>query len=48
MSIARQLERAIQELLLDSLATKLLVGDFKPNDKIKASANGDNLTFKQK
>ena len=45
---ARPLKRAIQEHLLDPLATKLLAGEFKPNDKIKVSANGDSLTFKAK
>ena len=45
---ARPLKRAIQEHLLDPLATKLLAGDFKPNDKIKVSANGDGLTFNAK
>ena len=43
---ARPLKRAIQEHLLDPLATKLLAGEFKPNDKIGVSANGDRLTFK--
>ncbi|HMP81359.1 MAG TPA: ATP-dependent chaperone ClpB [Verrucomicrobiota bacterium] len=42
---ARPLKRAIQEHLLDPLATKLLAGDFKPGDKIKVSANGDSLAF---
>jgi hypothetical protein len=32
---ARPLKRAIQEHLLDPLATKLLAGEFKPGDKIK-------------
>ena len=41
-------KRAIQEHLLDPLATKLSAGDFKPNDKIKVSANGDKLLFQQK
>jgi len=45
---ARPLKRAIQEHLLDPLATKLLAGEFKPNDKIKVGANGDSLTFKAK
>src|ERR1035438_1603137 len=35
---ARPLKRAIQEHLLDPLATKLLAGEFKPGDKIKVSA----------
>jgi hypothetical protein len=35
---ARPLKRAIQEHLLDPLATKLLAGEFKPGDKIKVTA----------
>ncbi len=42
---ARPLKRAIQEHLLDPLATKLLAGEFKPNDKIKVGASGDSLAF---
>ncbi|MCL4786395.1 MAG: ATP-dependent chaperone ClpB [Verrucomicrobia bacterium] len=45
---ARPLKRAIQEHLLDPLATKLLAGDFRPGEKIKVSASGDSLTFKAK
>ncbi|MEY2466302.1 MAG: ATP-dependent Clp protease ATP-binding subunit ClpB [Verrucomicrobiota bacterium] len=45
---ARPLKRAIQEHLLDPLATKLLAGEFKPGDKIKVGANGDGLIFKSK
>jgi len=45
---ARPLKRAIQEFLLDPLATKLLAGEFKPGDKIKASAKGDELIFLKK
>jgi ATP-dependent Clp protease ATP-binding subunit ClpB len=42
----RPLKRAIQEHLLDPLATKLLTGEFRPGEKIKVSANGDSLTFR--
>jgi ATP-dependent Clp protease ATP-binding subunit ClpB len=35
---AHPLKRAIQEHLFDPLATKLLAGEFKPNDKIKVTA----------
>jgi ATP-dependent Clp protease ATP-binding subunit ClpB len=42
---ARPLKRAIQEHLLDPLATKLLAGDFKPGDKVKVSATNGELTF---
>jgi ATP-dependent Clp protease ATP-binding subunit ClpB len=45
---ARPLKRAIQEHLLDPLATKLLAGEFKPGDRIKATANGDELSFQRK
>ncbi len=45
---ARPLKRAIQEHLLDPLATKLLAGEFKPGEKIKASANNRELSFAKK
>ncbi len=45
---ARPLKRAIQEHLLDPLATKLLAGDFKPGDKIKVSAKDAKLVFLKK
>ncbi len=45
---ARPLKRAIQEYLLDPLATKLLAGEFKPGDKIKVSTDGDELKFQRK
>jgi ATP-dependent Clp protease ATP-binding subunit ClpB len=45
---ARPLKRAIQEHLLDPLATKLLAGEFKPNDKIKVTAKDDELVFQKK
>jgi ATP-dependent Clp protease ATP-binding subunit ClpB len=45
---ARPLKRAIQEHLLDPLATKLLAGEFKPNDKIKVTSDGEALRFKSK
>jgi ATP-dependent Clp protease ATP-binding subunit ClpB len=45
---ARPLKRAIQEHLLDPLATKLLAGQFKPGDKIKVSAKDDELVFLKK
>jgi ATP-dependent Clp protease ATP-binding subunit ClpB len=43
---ARPLKRAIQDLLLDPLATKLLVGDFKPGDRIHVTAQDSELVFK--
>ena len=45
---ARPLKRAIQEHLLDPLATKLLAGEFKPGDKIKVSVKDDELVFVRK
>jgi ATP-dependent Clp protease ATP-binding subunit ClpB len=45
---ARPLKRAVQEHLLDPLATKLLEGEFKPGDRVKVSANGDGLVFSAK
>ncbi len=45
---ARPLKRAIQELLLDPLAKKLLAGDFKPGDNIKVTAQDGELVFVKK
>ncbi len=45
---ARPLKRAIQDLLLDPLATKLLVGDFKPGDRIRVQAHDGELEFAKK
>ena len=45
---ARPLRRAIQELLLDPLATKLLVGEFKTGDRIKVGAQDGKITFEKK
>jgi ATP-dependent Clp protease ATP-binding subunit ClpB len=45
---ARPLKRAIQEQLLNPLATKLLEGDFKPGDKIKVTAKDGELFFQKK
>ncbi|GDY20727.1 chaperone protein ClpB [Verrucomicrobiota bacterium] len=42
---ARPLKRAIQDKLLDPLATKLLNGDFKPGDQIKVTVKDDELAF---
>ena len=42
---ARPLKRAIQELLLDPLATKILDGDFLPGDHLKVKAETDHLIF---
>jgi ATP-dependent Clp protease ATP-binding subunit ClpB len=45
---ARPLKRAIQDLLLDPLANKLLTGDFKSGDRIKVSARDGELEFEKK
>jgi ATP-dependent Clp protease ATP-binding subunit ClpB len=45
---ARPLKRAIQDELLNPLATKVLVGDFKPGDLIKVTANDGELAFEKK
>src|SRR5437879_7515374 len=44
---ARPLKRALQRMVLDPLALKVLQGDFNPGDTIKvdAAASGDVLTF---
>ncbi len=44
---ARPLKRAIQDLVLNPLATRLLAGDFKPGDRIRVGAEGDTPTFLQ-
>ena len=45
---ARPLKRAIQEQLLNPLSLRLLEGEFKPGDKIKVTAKGDELDFEKK
>jgi ATP-dependent Clp protease ATP-binding subunit ClpB len=45
---ARPLKRTIQDLVLDPLATKLLVGEFKPGDRIKAVARDGAVEFEKK
>jgi ATP-dependent Clp protease ATP-binding subunit ClpB len=44
---ARPLKRALQRLVLDPLAMKVLKGDFKPGDTVRvdASASDDVLSF---
>jgi len=42
---ARPLKRAIQDLVLDPLAIKLLDGEFKPGDRVGITAHGDQLAF---
>ena len=45
---ARPLKRAIQDRLLDPLATKLLLGEFKPGDRIKVVARNSVIEFEKK
>jgi ATP-dependent Clp protease ATP-binding subunit ClpB len=45
---ARPLKRAIQDLLLDPLANKLLLGEFKPGDRLKVVAHDGALAFEKK
>jgi ATP-dependent Clp protease ATP-binding subunit ClpB len=45
---ARPLKRAIQDQLLNPLATKVLVGEFKPGDTIKVTAPDGELVFENK
>ena len=44
---ARPLKRALQRMVLDPLAIKVLQGDFRPGDTIRvdASASNDVLSF---
>jgi ATP-dependent Clp protease ATP-binding subunit ClpB len=41
------LKRAVQDLLLDPLANKLLLGEFKPGDRIKVMAHNGELEFEK-
>ncbi|HEU5396853.1 MAG TPA: ATP-dependent chaperone ClpB [Verrucomicrobiae bacterium] len=45
---ARPLKRAVQEQLLNPLSMKLLEGEFKPGDRIKVTAKGEELQFARK
>ena len=42
---ARPLKRTIQDSLVDPLATKLLLGEFKPGDRIRVTVLDDELLF---
>ena len=44
---ARPLKRTIQELLLDPLAQRILSGDFKPGDNIRATTQNDEVIFEK-
>ena len=43
---ARPLKRAIQTLIQNPLAVKLLSGEIVPGQTVKVMANGDQLDFK--
>ncbi len=45
---ARPLKRTLQDRLLDPLATRLLLGEFKPGDRIKVRAQDGELVFEKK
>ncbi len=45
---ARPLKRAVQDRILNPLSLRLLEGEFKPGDKIKITAKGDELVFEKK
>jgi ATP-dependent Clp protease ATP-binding subunit ClpA len=42
---ARPLKRAIQDLVLDPLANKLLLGEFKPGERIRVGVREGELTL---
>ncbi|MBX3747662.1 MAG: ATP-dependent chaperone ClpB [Verrucomicrobiae bacterium] len=44
---ARPLKRAIQDLLLDPLALKLLDGEFKPGDRVAVTVADNQLAFRK-
>jgi ATP-dependent Clp protease ATP-binding subunit ClpB len=45
---ARPLKRTVQDLLLNPLSLRLLEGEFKAGDKIKAGANNGEIVFSKK
>ncbi len=44
---ARPLKRALQKLVIDPLATRLLTGDFQPGDHVVVDAEGDSFAFRK-
>jgi ATP-dependent Clp protease ATP-binding subunit ClpB len=44
---ARPLKRTIQDLLLDPLANKLLLGEFRPGDRVKVVADDGHLELEK-
>ena len=45
---ARPLKRAIQSLIQNPLAVKLLQGEIQPGQTVRVSANGDVMEFKDR
>jgi ATP-dependent Clp protease ATP-binding subunit ClpA len=43
---ARPLKRAIQSLIQNPLAVKLLQGEIRPGQTVRLSASGDTMEFK--
>lgn len=44
---ARPLKRALQKLVIDPLATKLLTGAFVPGDHIEVDVEGEQVVFRK-
>jgi ATP-dependent Clp protease ATP-binding subunit ClpB len=44
---ARPLKRALQKLVIDPLATKLLTGAFQPGDHIEVDVDGEGVVFRK-
>ncbi|HEY5927285.1 MAG TPA: ATP-dependent chaperone ClpB [Kofleriaceae bacterium] len=44
---ARPLKRALQKLVIDPLATRLLTGEFAPGDAIEADVSSGEITFRK-
>jgi len=44
---ARPLKRALQKLVIDPLALRLIAGDFQPGDVIEADVDGNQITFRR-
>ena len=42
---ARPLKRALQKLVIDPLALRLLAGDFRPGDHVEVDVKGEDLAF---
>jgi ATP-dependent Clp protease ATP-binding subunit ClpB len=44
---ARPLKRALQKLVIDPLATRLLTGEYQPGDSIEADVVSGEITFRK-